>query len=344
MGDSTTNSYLTQLKVLGEQNEADYNAMASQNSTNYHETNTNAIEELVKTINQNLSELNLLQNQLTTVNNLDQEALVKKEQLLKMENDDLLSQLRQLEIIQSTITNKDRLIQQTNDNVEKENRNIKVLVISIILGIILLIAIVLLNLNKINKKIFILILISILIFYFLLYIYSYNIFYFQTSIKMLFDRKSLRLGYELNNWSESIKANINNIENSVQQNWIDENCLCPASNSQIEEEYYVEVDENNVYAKGIPGYQSGYYYYDNNAPAQLLLPEPTINMKLTENIDWVDYSPDGNSKYDAILNKTFNSNKNYYNYNSSNDPINIELRNLDQANALVYDKTYTGNM
>ena len=263
--------------------------MVSNNNSNYNETNTNAIEELVKTINQNLSELNLLQNQANTVNNLDLEALVKKEQLLKMENDDLLSQLRQLEIIQSTITNKDRLIQQTNNNVEKENKNIKVLIISIILGIILLIAIVLLNLNKINKNIFILILISILIFYFLLYIYAYNIFYFQTSIKMLFDRKSLRLGYELNNWSESIKADINSIKNGSQQSWIDENCSCPTTNSQIEEEYYVESDENNVYAKGIPGYQTGYYYYDNNAPAQLLLPEPTKDMKLTENMIWVIY-------------------------------------------------------
>lgn len=343
MGDSTTNSYLTQLKVLAEQNEINYNEMASQNNNNYNETNTNAIEELVKTINQNLSELNLLQNQSNTINNLDQEALVKKEQLLRMENDDLLSQLRQLEIIQSTITNKDRLIQQTNNNVEKENKNIKVLIISIILGIILLIAIVLLNLNKINKNIFILILIAILIFYFLLYIYSYNIFYFQTSIKMLFDRKSLRLGYELNNWSESIKANINSIKDSSQQSWIDENCLCPAK-EPAEEEYYVEVDENNVYAKGIPGYQSGYYYYDNSSPAQLLLPEPTKDMDLTQNIEWVDYSPDGNSKYYPSSNQTTTLNNNYYNYNSSNDPVNIQLRKLDEAKVLVNDKTYTGNM
>jgi len=343
MGDSTTNSS-DQLTELGTENETNYNAMASQNNNNYNETNTNAIEELVKTINQNLSELNLLQNQSNTINNLDQEALVKKEQLLRMENDDLLSQLRQLEIIQSTITNKDRLIQQTNNNVEKENKNIKVLIISIILGIILLIAIVLLNLNKINKNIFILILIAILIFYFLLYIYSYNIFYFQTSIKMLFDRKSLRLGYELNNWSESIKADINSIKNSNQQSWIDENCLCPASNSQIEEEYYGELDENNVYAKGIPGYQSGYYYYDNSSPAQLLLPEPTKDMDLTQNIEWVDYSPDGNSKYYPSSNQTTTLNNNYYNYNSSNDPVNIQLRKLDEAKVLVNDKTYTGNM
>ena len=36
MGDSTTDSYLTQLKVLGEQNEINYNEMALQNNNNYN--------------------------------------------------------------------------------------------------------------------------------------------------------------------------------------------------------------------------------------------------------------------------------------------------------------------
>lgn len=161
---------------------------------------------------------------------------------------------------------------------------------------------------------------------------------------MLFDRKSLRLGYELNNWSESIKADINSIKNTNQQSWINENCLCPASNSQIEEEYYIEVDENNVSAKGIAGYQTGYYYNDNSSPAQLLLPEPTKDMNLTQNIEWVDYSPDGNSKYYPSSNETTTLNNNYYNYNSSNDPVNIQLRKLDESKLLVNNKTYTGNI
>jgi hypothetical protein len=67
-------------------------------------------------------------------------------------------------------------------------------------------------------------------------------------------------------------------------------------------------------------------------------------MRLNEKIDWVDYSPDGNSKYDARLNKITNINNNYYNYNASNDPVNIQLRELEASNLLVNDQTYTGNI
>ena len=334
------NSYMNQLEVLGQQVNSDYIQLEN---NNYEITNNNTIGQLVDAINQNLAELNLIQNQLNTVNNLNQEALVKKDQLLRMENDDLMKQLRELETIQSTITNKDRLIDQTNNNIESQNLNIKILVSSIALAIILLVVIILFGLGKIPMSLLILIIIIILVLYFLLYIYSYNIFYFKDAITMLFDRRAQKLGYELNKWSDTIKTKVNNEIDSLKQNWIDQNCLCPPTTSEegdsLLDSEIVGIG-NNVTEEQVVGY----YYYDGSSPAQLLLPEPTHTMRLNKKIDWVDYSPDGNSKYDSTLNKTININNNYYNYNATNDPVNIQLKKLEESKLLVNDQTYTGNI
>ena len=336
MSQNDINSYINQLGILGEEINFDYNILRENNFSNYLSTNNTTIQELVNAINQNLAELNLIQNQLSTVNNLNQEALVKKDQLLRMENDDLMKQLRELETIQSTITNKDRLIDQTNNNIESQNQNIKILVSSIVLAIILLVAIILFGLGKIEMNLLILIIIIILVLYFLLYIYSYNIFYFKDAVTMLFDRRAEKLGYKLNKWSDTIKNEID----SLKQNWIDQNCLCPASTSEDASDSEIDGIGNNVNEEQVVGY----YYYDSSSPAQLLIPQPTPRMGLNQKIDWVDYSPDGNSKYNPRLNKTINVNNNYYNYNSPNDPVNIQLKKLEASNLLVNEQTYTGNI
>lgn len=330
----------SELEDLGSKMNTNYLSMIGNNIINYQQTNNNSIEQLVSSINQNLSEINLIQNQLTTVNNLNQEALVKKEQLLRMENDDLMKQLKELETIQSTITNKNRLIDQTNYNIENQNQNIRILVVSIILAFSLLIAIMAYGYGKINNRILIFIVIVILVIYFILFIYSYNIFYFKDSMKMLFDRRAQRLAYELTKFTDNIKKNVNNEIDSLKQNWIDENCLCPASSPTSEESSYISGSGNNVTGREVPGY----YYYDGSSPSQLLVPEPTPDMELNDNIEWVDYSPDGNSKYNPVLNKMINTNTNYYNYNSKNDPINIQLEEIKKSNLLVNNQTYSGNM
>jgi hypothetical protein len=115
MPETDVNSYMNKLEVLGEEVNNNYLQLLVSNAYNYLNTNNSTVQELVNAINQNLAELNLIQNELSTVNNLNQEALVKKDQLLRMENDDLMKQLRELETIQSTITNKDRLILEIND-------------------------------------------------------------------------------------------------------------------------------------------------------------------------------------------------------------------------------------
>jgi hypothetical protein len=342
MPEIDANNLLSQLGTLGEEINNSYNSIRNNNENNYEQTNNNSIEQLVNSINQNLAEINLIQNQLSTVNNLNQEALFKKEQLLRMENDDLMKQLKELETIQSTITNKNRLIDQTNYNIENQNQNIRILVVSIILAFSLLIAIMAYGYGKINNRILIFIVIVILVIYFILFIYSYNIFYFKDSMKMLFDRRAQRLAYELTTFTDNIKNNVNNEIDSLKQNWIDENCLCPASSPTSEESStsYISGSGNNVNGREVPGY----YYYDGSSPSQLLVPEPAPDMELTDNIEWVDYSPDGNSKYNPALNKMINTNTNYYNYNSNNDPINIQLEELKKSNLLVNNQTYSGNM
>lgn len=314
------------------QNDVYYNLLKSQNIKNYAETNDDAIQKIIDSINQNYASLNYISNQMNTLGNLDQEMLIKKDQLIRMENDDLMNQLRELEKIQSVISNKDRLIEQTHYNIEKQNKNIRVLVISIILAIFLFITLFLLQSGKLIKKKAISIIIFILIIYFILFIYSYNIFYFQDSMKMLFDRKALHLGTKLNQWSEKI----NNEINEGKQNWIDQNCACPPKAEEISIPVYQESE--NEYEEQ----SSGYFYYDGTAPPQLLVPTP--NKKLNENIEWVDYSHDGSSKYDSNLNKVFYNNNNFYNYHGDRDPEIIKMKELDKSHLYVDDKTKTKNM
>jgi hypothetical protein len=108
------------LQKTGENINTNYNLLKSKNINNYENTNVTAIPDIINAINENLAELTLVQNNLSTENNINQEILVKKDQLLRMKNDDLMKQLKKLEIIQSNIANKDRIIEQTNHNIKYE--------------------------------------------------------------------------------------------------------------------------------------------------------------------------------------------------------------------------------
>jgi hypothetical protein len=98
-----------------------------ENPVGYNDNLTTA-NEIINSINLNLSQLNYIQNQLNLKSNVNQEILLKQEELLKMENDDLMNQLKKLENIESIISNKDRMIDQTTKNIEITNKNIKFIV------------------------------------------------------------------------------------------------------------------------------------------------------------------------------------------------------------------------
>jgi len=330
------------LRNIGQNINTNYNVLKSSNIGNYVNTNVTAVPNIIQAINENLAELTLVQNELNTSNNINQEILVKKDQLLRMKNDDLMKQLKELEIIESNISNKNRIIEQTNYNIQNQNTGINNLIISIILAIILCISVFLYSYNILDNNKFMILLIVIILCYLFLYLYTYNIFYLKDSISYLFNARSIQsVENTLTKWSTIVKTAVNNELNEVEDNWVKNNCACPVSE---EEDKNKPVDQN-VVSKEIPGY----FYYDGTAPAQLLIPTPDPVLGLNQKIDWVDYSSNGNILYNPNTNKVSYDNKSYYNYKNTTDPTIALKKQLSSFNenakdkSLVDNKTYSTN-
>ena len=79
----------------------------------------------VNSANQTMSMTNNINTGL--LSNIIQEILVKKDELIKLQNEDLTNQLRNLEAIQSNIENKNVIIDQINYNMEVQQNNIIIL-------------------------------------------------------------------------------------------------------------------------------------------------------------------------------------------------------------------------
>lgn len=325
-----------QLDILNNPISNEYNNLQQSNATMYQYTNNSALEDIAKAINENLAQLNWIQNEIDIVGNLQKETLFKKEQLLTMENEDLLKQLRELEIIQNNIANKDKIIHQTNMNTQKDVFNSTILIIGIILAIILLIIVYLYGSGIISDLLFRILSIIILVIYVFMYIYINNILYLRDALIYVF-YKDIELASKLKKWA---KIEYNDLKNDIykaEQNWIKNNCGCP-----VEE----ELEEETSYSAGLNIIQPripGYFYYDGTAPQQLLVPTPTPKLNLSDKIDWVDYSPDGQIYYDSKLNKNINTNNKYYNYKDKRDPKNILTNALDKARIFVDDETRSAN-
>lgn len=321
-------------KILYSQKiDAKYAKLAS--NTDYQDNSVSS-EELVKNLNNSLTQINYVHNQLNLLSNNKQEILLKKDQLIQFENDELNNQINKLESIQGIIINKDRLIEEININIDNQNINIKILIFTLVLAIILLIVVYLYVTKKLdfNKTIKI---ISILAFIFIIIIiYAYNIFYFRDAITYLFDRRALRLGNALQNWNISIKENAQTKLYGSESDWISNNCTCSATETTTP----VYANDANTSQTEIPGY----FYYDGTAPQQLLVPLPTEEGNYNQNINWVDYSQDGSTKYNPKTQKTTYENKNFYNYNAPNDPTVMLMKQMDNSHSLVYEETYTANL
>ena len=328
----------------GQQINTNYQDMRQITEQSYQMSNGNSIEQITNALNQNLAELNVIQNQLSLANNVNQENLVKRDQLLKMENDDLMSQLRELEAIQANISNKNTMLDQMNTNISNEQTNINTLIGCVILAVILLAIIFAYGYGRIDKNLMVLLVIIIAVCYVILFFYNYNIFYINTAWNNLFNSNTdARLGQALQTWSTDIQSDINTTIYGTKQNWIEKNCACPASENEEETPLlpYSSGDGN--------GPQPGYFYYDGSAPPELITPNlpgpisPTpIPGVMNENIQWVDYSQNGQ----VVLNNSsysFPNNKNYYNYNSNN-PENRLQKEIDYSSTLVNSTTNTINM
>lgn len=302
-------------------------------SKNNFQDNSKITTDLIKSLNENLSQLNFIQNEMNLLSNLNQESLLKKEQLLKMKNEELMEQLRALEVIQTSITNKDRLIEQTNKHIETQNLNIYVLSILGGLGTTLFVLINLKGFNIISQSRFNMMLMIHLIIFVVTIVYAYNTFYFQDAITYLFDRKQLRI-------SEQIKKMVdekNEFSDNKESDWIEENCSCPVDDGSGDDTY--AMDQNITQNE-----QPGYFYYDGTAPQQIIVDLPTEEGKYNQHINWVDYSQGGKSMYNPKNNKTTYSNKQYYNYNETNDPSIMLSHVLEETRVLVDNKTNTANI
>lgn len=333
------NTLVNLLSTNGNEGSSSYNTLKDLNIKNYEKTNINSINNIVSAINKNLTELNLIQNQLNTLNNVNQDALLKKDQLIRLENDDLTKQLRELESIQSIIANKSRYIDQSNNVIFKQDKDIKFLYISAFFAFIIFVLIILYVLTYISINFFITTIIIIIILYLSYSIYYYNFMYVKSSTDALFDKSGSRIYNavsKLDNYIEQeIEYNLGLFNNKNE--WVENNCDCENSDK--------DNSNNNDYnnkgteysgSKEIPGN----FYYDGTAPKQLLPSD--IDLEPKDRINWVDYSGDGNPKYIPYINSTLYDNNNFYNAkNIKNDP---ELqKNRYNPNFLVNNVTLTDN-
>jgi hypothetical protein len=320
---------LQELENIGKLIKKNYNNLYKENKS-FDKQNINSI---IESINNNLAELSLSENQINIGNNINQETLLKQEKILKMENDKLMHQLVELKNIESAISNKNKIIEQTNLNIEEQETNIKVLITMIVFSLILFIAVMLYGYRIIKPKILIFIFFILVVLFFIIYIYSYNIFYFYDVIQGLFGNGFQRLENEIINQSESIDKNLRTGLYGDEKVWEDNNCDCP-----LDEETDISYASDNNSSEMGEKIINGFYYYDGSAPQQLLVPlPPSINdqdeSKNYNKIDWVDYSKNGTIPFN-----------NYYNKNNQNDPKNILREKLDKSINLVNYQTNTSSL
>ena len=281
------------------------------------------IESKITQINTTLDQLTFVQNQLNTYNNLNQETLLKQQKLLKMENNTLMNQLKELESIQSIIINKNRMIEQTEQNIKDQQNNIYLLILCALLGIVLMVSVFLNGYGIIKPSIFKIAVIAIVVIYIIIFIYYYNIFYFKTALSYLSDRKLQRINDSLKNWKSVTDANIQQAKYGDKSKWIANNCSCPPA----EEQDYPSDTGNTIQQS------AGHYYYDGNAPQHLLVPTPTVDNStiFKEQIDWPDYTASGPNFYNSI------------NPNNTENIIRNDL-NEEEYSLLVGNTTYTNSL
>lgn len=254
----------------------------------------NKLESAFTTLSNLTKESNIKINAKNALNNIDSQILLRKDQLILIKNQELNKQIKYLQNYESSIINKDRLIEETNLNIEKNDRNITVLICSILFSIFLFIIILMHVYNNISPKLFNLLLIVIVIMYVILFLYAYDIFYFKTVVNFFDYRKNHNIENAVKDWSKFTKTDLQRQLYGDKKKWIDDNCAC-------EEQTYILPNETNITVKEIPGL----YYYDKNSPNQLIVGNDnngdiinkgsevnistTAGKKIFDKIDWVNH-------------------------------------------------------
>jgi hypothetical protein len=286
------------------------------------QSNDDITKQIVESGNQTIAGLNNIN--LGLISNINQEILVKKDELIKMQNNDLTQQLRNLETIQSNIENKNVIINQINYNMSVQQKNIMILIVSILFGLLLLGNIIAHGYGYISYSRYIYIIIGLIILYICFIIYQFDIFYVKSALTAIFNRNlPQRLDKSVTDLQNYIKDNIEEDIYGNKSHWINENCDCPAEETASISFSQTPFEED-----------PGYFYYDGSAPSQILVPTPDTVKMNHESINWVDYD------------KLQEGSHNYYNYNNNHRDPSITLRNQlnSNYNLFVADETWTTNL
>lgn len=252
----------------------------------------------------------------------DKQILYKQDTLIDLKNESLMNQIRLLENIQSSIINKDRIIDQMNQNIDRNNSLINFLIVVFISSIILFFVIIANGYKNISNNILRIVFILILIYILLSYVYIFNIFYLNDGINFVKYNQTRLVNNSLKNWSKRVYNEVYDEKEDLE--WKNNNCNCP-----IAEEEFQYNQSNSFNFNGVSDKErvKGHFYYDGDAPPQLLVPTPSKKTgpnTINDVIDWVNYSDNGKTTY--------------YDY-----PNNTLQNNLNNSNTFVDNKTYSAN-
>ena len=288
----------------------------------------------INNINAEFAEYHNIQNQLNIRDNIMKESILKRDLLIKMQNDDISNQLFNLDNISSTVSNRNRMIDQSNQENINNDMRIRVLIVGIIYAILLLIAVILFGKKTLDSKKLSLVLIILTVIYGIFLIYTYNMFYMKTALNFSKFNNEQKLKDKLFEWKNNINEVASEYLYGDETEWQNKNCKCDVNNEEGEP-WVTNMDDDLV---------RGYFYYDGTSPQQLLIPSPD-SKNYTDKIDWLDYSPNGNSYLKTTDNKSVieTDNNLYYNYNNTTDPSILLLKKLNDSKTLVNDTTYTAN-
>jgi hypothetical protein len=287
------------------------------------------LEDLANDLNSSYTDLNNKINSANLQNNISNEILLKQEQLLKMENEKLNSQLFELDQVQSIISNKDTIKKQTDKELSKKNNNINFLIFMLIISLLTFCVIMLGNQGildnfKMNA------ILGVLGFHvFIAVIIFYDFLYLGTAFKNMFYNRDNIMINKLNNWKFASNI-VNAVDTSLygtESDWQQENCQYPCD-TQEEEESTTTASYNNISTTPTPGY----YYNDGSAPSQLLDPSGSYNTtnKQKELIYWPDYDQANKINHDYNIQPQ----------NRINDLINSPVPN----NYVFYSEDDTSNI
>ena len=329
------------LSSLGEQ----LNNATNSIKNNYHTNPTiyDQVSTLSSSLNNKINAYTVEGNQANFNANINQEILLKQEQLLKMQNDDLDSQLSSLDLSQNYINNKSRMIDQTNDALLKKNKYITFLIVTSVFSILAVVVILLYGMKQIDDKKLKILLILLFIIYVCVYLYVYNIFYLNDAFKFMFFSKEAEMGQKLGNWVKKVDDNIASSLYGTEQEWIDQNCATPCDldnlSGEEEEDVYATYTENTISPT------PGYFYNDSSAPPQLIYPSPTKS-----NAAKTDYA--------KIVRPDYSTNSNMHDYDIEpqgeiNNVLNSRILDTGMIlgedgsildNNMVGSLTYTSNL